>query len=143
VPAWALRRLRTSPIHLPCPGALGPALLPHPLLSQERLLALPRCLAGRRRGVRRVGERRPGMGWGGTRRLYLRVAGAVAARGAHAAGASVSPAEREHQEDPNVPHPFLGSHGLSTRRPGGQGWPRVQSNWGLGVALGPKSLGWV
>lgn len=48
-----------------------------------------------------------GRGEQGPRRFYLGVAGAVAARGAHTAGASISPMGQEHREGLNVPtHPW-------------------------------------
>lgn len=84
---------------------------------------------------------------GGVHRLYLRVAGTMTARRAHAAGASISPAEREHREDPNVSHPFGGSPGLSAR--GSGRWARLDQTESKAtgvrgcVAVGPKSLGWV
>lgn len=100
-------------------------------------LALPQCLASQRQGHEEVG-REGGNGVGKAGRSYLRVAGAVAARGAHAAGASVSPAERKNiEKTPKSPTRLFSMH------PGGQGWIRVQGNCREGVALRPKTLGWL
>lgn len=153
----ALGRLRFSLIHPRCPGALGscdsvpttpvpgeascsPSVIGRPKAGREEL--------GREKGLgERLGEGQADftsvwqVRW--LRAGPTQLAPPSLLQSESIGKIPISPGRSQcPPKDPNVPHRFLGSPGLSVRRPGGQDWTRVQGSCGVGVTLGPKSLGW-